>query len=162
MNTQDDTELQAALAEIARRLTPFGDLIERKSDSEDFRDVHVSSMRSALLAAFKLGEASASLVQGMTQDQVRTLAYHMNKPIILRATLSSWRMDTTGGEWVAPIFGKTPMDVIIKGLREYHGDSLPDALSRIMEKSNQPSRPPQHTTPCAGLDADDALGARPA
>ena len=53
------TIAQESISEIARKHLRIATLDEQRSDAADFHDLHVTSIKEALLAAFKAGQESA-------------------------------------------------------------------------------------------------------
>ena len=57
--TKTTEQAEAAIAEIAKRHLRVKTLDEQRIDRLDFHDLHVASIKEALLAAFKAGQESA-------------------------------------------------------------------------------------------------------
>ena len=60
MNAPIKTPASAAAEEIAREMLSIDTLETRNSDSEDFHDIAVWTLKAALIAAFNMGVAHAN------------------------------------------------------------------------------------------------------
>lgn len=112
--------IEAEMVVIAHKYLGFVDLEVRNWDRMDFKDVHVSSVKVALLAAYEAGrtaprEVGPGLIEGPTAAAL--LAAIQALPVMLADEFDGEEADGTPKRWRRPFVSKRRIEALFAALK---------------------------------------------